>query len=51
VDRLVLNGHVGRLRPGFPEAHESLAGQGCADTGIRASHSECSSRRPRAASE
>jgi hypothetical protein len=44
LNRLVLNRHVGQGRPGFPDAHEPLAGQERAGTGIRASHSERGSR-------
>jgi hypothetical protein len=51
LNRLVLSRHVGQGRPGFPEAHEPLAGQERAGTGIRASHSERGSRRPRATSK
>jgi hypothetical protein len=39
-NRLLLNRHVGQARPGFPEAHEPLAGQERAGTGIRAGHSQ-----------
>jgi hypothetical protein len=51
LNRLVLNRHVGRLRPGFPESHESLAGQHRSDTDIYASHPQRSSRRQGAASK
>jgi hypothetical protein len=51
LNRLVFNRHVGLGRPRFPEAHEPLAGQERADTGIRASHSERGSRRPGATSK
>ena len=43
-NRFVLNRHVWLRRPGFPEAHQSLAGQQRAGTGIRASDSERGSR-------
>jgi hypothetical protein len=51
LDRLVLNRHVGLGRPGFPEAHESFAGEQGAGTGIRAGYSERGGRRPGAASQ
>jgi hypothetical protein len=46
-----LNWRVWQRRPGFPEAHEALAGQERAGAGIRASHSERGSRRPGATSK
>jgi hypothetical protein len=49
LNRLILTRHVGLGRPGFPEAHESLAGQQRAGAGVRASHCERGSRRPGAA--
>jgi hypothetical protein len=49
LNRLILNRHVGLGRPGFPEAHDSLAGQQRPGAGVGASHSEGSSRRPGAA--
>jgi hypothetical protein len=49
LNRLILNRHVGLGRPGFPEAHESLAGQQRAGSGICASHSERRRRRAGAA--
>jgi hypothetical protein len=51
LNRLALNRHVGQGRPGFPEAHEPLAGQERAGTGIRASHSQRGSRRTGATSQ
>jgi hypothetical protein len=51
LNRLVLNRDVGRGQPGFPEAHEPLAGQQRAGTGIRARHSERGRRRPGASSK
>ncbi len=51
LNRLVFNRHVGQGWRGFPEAHEPLADEERAGTGIRASHSERSSRRPGATSK
>jgi hypothetical protein len=44
-----LNRFVGQVRPGFPEAHQPLAGQQGAGTRVRASDSERGSRGPGAA--
>jgi hypothetical protein len=49
LNRIVLNRYVGQVRPGFPEAHQPLAGQQGAGTCVRASNSERGSRGPRAA--
>jgi hypothetical protein len=51
LNRLVLNRHLGQGRRGFPEARESLADQERACTGMRASHSQCGSRRTGATSK
>ena len=47
----MLNRCVGHGRRNFPQAHEPLAGQQRAGTGIRTRHSERGSRRPGAASQ
>ena len=49
LNRVVLNRYVGQVRPGFPEAHQPLAGQQRAGTRVRASNSERGSRGPPAA--
>jgi hypothetical protein len=51
LNRLVFNRHVGQGWRSFPEAHEPLADEERAGTGIRASHSERGSRRPGATSK
>lgn len=43
-----MNRYVGQVRPGFPEAHQPLAGQQGTGTRIRASNSERGSGGPRA---